>query len=476
MGIRKQYLPWLACLVVAAVSGPALASGLTAKTPAVVDAAYIMGDNYFQEVGQPVSDAAVTITAGGTVTFRSPIDPATNQGSHNVDFRFDPNDPNVVCNQTVASPAGEELDVDGRSPMPPSVVQPGWEGYCTFSTAATGTYTFFCQAHGGMEGTITVTGGTGTPTPTPTATPSPTATPTPPAGTRISARDRTSPTSRNWWQDASTTNENDNSVTVNVNQSVIFDFPAPSGSGTQVSVHNVVFNGAQSPGFCQQTVGPWYSPTTVDPNTTPPLPDNVTVYGWVGSCRFDAPGHLLVRLRDAPGDDRLGDRQPNSDAHAVPHRVAYAVPDRVAYAVPDGSPTPTPTASPTPSPTASPTPSPTASPTPSPTASPTPSPTASPTPTATASPTPAPTPDTIDHERSDGADEQRIAVVRVHGDDSGLDVRVQARRARRRDRHVCVVHDAAGLHVPGGRHVHVLGARDEFRKYGSVAGDAFVHG
>ena len=44
-----------------------------------------------------------------------------------------------------------------------------------------GTYTFFCQAHPGMQGTVIVGTGGGTPTPTPTApAPAPTPTPTPP--------------------------------------------------------------------------------------------------------------------------------------------------------------------------------------------------------------------------------------------------------------------------------------------------------
>ena len=47
--------------------------------------------------------------------------------------------------------------------MPNTVQPPGWEGYCRFTAA--GVYTFFCQAHGGMEGTVVV----GNPTPTPDA-------------------------------------------------------------------------------------------------------------------------------------------------------------------------------------------------------------------------------------------------------------------------------------------------------------------
>ena len=42
------------------------------------------------------------------------------------------------------------MDNDGVPPMPNDFYPPGWEGYCTFNTP--GTYEFFCQAHGGMDG------------------------------------------------------------------------------------------------------------------------------------------------------------------------------------------------------------------------------------------------------------------------------------------------------------------------------------
>src|SRR5262249_41644440 len=82
------------------------------------------------------------------------------QGSnfHNVDF-------------TGPQPTSCTSGVPRTQPMPP-----GWSGECEFD--APGTYTFRCDLHQSMTGTITVAAAA---TPTPEATPTPTATP-PPAG------------------------------------------------------------------------------------------------------------------------------------------------------------------------------------------------------------------------------------------------------------------------------------------------------
>jgi plastocyanin len=72
---------------------------------------------------------------------------------------------------------------------------PNWKDFVTsappsrgeyrYTFTQPGTYTFLCEVHAGMEGTVTVTGSPVTPTPTPspttTATPSPTASPIPTA-------------------------------------------------------------------------------------------------------------------------------------------------------------------------------------------------------------------------------------------------------------------------------------------------------
>ena len=170
MPVRKQYLPWLACVAMLAAGVPALASG-EERAPRAVDAAFDVHDNSFDDAAGGAGDHMVSITTGGTVTFKYAND-GTNASVHNADFSTGPAP--ATCKQTAAGP-GYELDPDDKSPLPSSVQGTGWEGFCTFT--APGTYTFFCQAHGGMEGTIEVTGA-GTPTATATATETPTATAT----------------------------------------------------------------------------------------------------------------------------------------------------------------------------------------------------------------------------------------------------------------------------------------------------------
>ena len=104
-----------------------------------------------------------------------------------------------------------------------------------------------------------------------------------------------------------------------------------------------------------------------------------------------------------------------------------------------------------------------------------------------ATPTPSPAtrtftvdttaPDTTITAGPSGHDERRGAVVLVHVDRGRLDVRVQARRARRGDRHVRGVHVAEGARDARGRQLHVLGPRDRRgRQHRRDAGDADVHG
>ena len=165
--MRKSFLPWLVCAAIAAVGVPALAWGEPGggRIEAPTDAAFVTGDNFFQDTAGAAGDNSVTITPGGKVTFTSPVN-ETNSAVHNVDFDFDTQP--TSCNQTQEAGGVPGLDTDGKAPMPASPLPPGWVGECTFTTP--GTYNFFCQAHGGMEGTVVVSG-TATPTPTPTATP-----------------------------------------------------------------------------------------------------------------------------------------------------------------------------------------------------------------------------------------------------------------------------------------------------------------
>jgi len=177
--MRNQYLPWMVCAAIAGVATPALASGSETRSANAYVDTY---DNYFKDLVD--GDTRADIAPGETVYFRSPQVP-TNPSPHNVAFRDGPQP--SVCNQTKQSPGNTDPpDTDGVPPMPAYPLPQGWEGYCTFT--APGTYEFYCQAHGGMDGTVVVSGtptatATPTPTSTATATATATATSTPPPAT-----------------------------------------------------------------------------------------------------------------------------------------------------------------------------------------------------------------------------------------------------------------------------------------------------
>ena len=104
---------------------------------------------------------SVTISPGGTVMFAYP---GGNQ-RHNVAFTgMQPSS----CQQTAGTPAGQV------PPLPTTPSPPVWEGTCTFSNPAV--YSFVCQAHAEMTGTITVQG----PATAPPPPPPPGTTPPPP--------------------------------------------------------------------------------------------------------------------------------------------------------------------------------------------------------------------------------------------------------------------------------------------------------
>jgi plastocyanin len=167
MRISRHHVPWLVCALLLVAGVPALASGEERAT----DAAFNVHDNTFDDAAGGANDHDVTITTGGKVTFLYAAETGNNS-VHNADFSRGPAP--TSCVQTAAG-TGYEVDPGTTAPLPDNVQGPGWAGYCTFATP--GTYTFFCDAHGGMEGTITVTGDA-TPTATPTTTTTATATPT----------------------------------------------------------------------------------------------------------------------------------------------------------------------------------------------------------------------------------------------------------------------------------------------------------
>jgi plastocyanin len=353
--MRKSFLPWLACAVLAAIAVPALASGQPRQEAQRADAAFIVGDNFYVDAnGSGPEDNAVTIAVGEKVTFSYPTGPLSNS-VHNVVFDEGPKPSS--CVQTQAA-EGLPIDTNTTEPVPDHSQPPGWAGECTFDTP--GTYTFLCEAHQtAMTGTITVTGGTGTPTPTPTPTATPTATPT---GPRITAHDGGG---KNWFQDASSSSQTDNSVTIKAGERVSFDYPAGA------SVHNVDFPNGPKPTLCPQTKASGQIP--IDTNDAPPMPAFAQPPGWDGYCQFDAPGTYTFVCT----------------AHTVEMTGTVIVEP---IETPTPTPTPTQTATPTATPTQTATPTPTPTQTATPTATPTQTATPTPTPTQTATPTPTPTP------------------------------------------------------------------------------------
>jgi plastocyanin len=125
------------------------------------------------------------IAPGGTVTFSYPA----GASDHNADFTGGPSP--TTCTQSAG------VDSGAVPPLPHQPTAPGWSGTCTFDTP--GTYTFHCDMHPFMTGTVvvgdatTTTGGSTstqstttqtTTSSTPTTSPPPTITPAPPSSHR----------------------------------------------------------------------------------------------------------------------------------------------------------------------------------------------------------------------------------------------------------------------------------------------------
>jgi plastocyanin len=106
----------------------------------------------------------VTIPQGGTVSFAYPSGAST----HNADFSG--GRPPTSCSQTTGASSGSV------PPLPAQPTAAGWSGTCTFDTP--GTYTFHCDLHPFMTGTIVVPGAGTTTTTTTTTTTSTTSPPT----------------------------------------------------------------------------------------------------------------------------------------------------------------------------------------------------------------------------------------------------------------------------------------------------------
>jgi len=140
---RTRHLPWLVVGAVAAllVPTPAFAEPppLTAKFTAVDTSA-----TAHKWVDAVSNTNATTIATTGTVTFDYPV--AAFGSIHNVNFTST-NKPSTC--QRLGGAAGPP-------PMPTPPARAPWTVTCTFDTP--GTYSFNCQVHPTMTGTINVTG------------------------------------------------------------------------------------------------------------------------------------------------------------------------------------------------------------------------------------------------------------------------------------------------------------------------------
>jgi plastocyanin len=145
---RRFLLMGLAGVVGALIATLPILSASAAPTPpmtgsfAVSDFAFTAGDG----------STTVNIATGGTVNFSYP----TGSSEHNVDFGSGPQPTSCTLN-----------GADQAPPIPAAATAPGWSGSCTFNTP--GTYTFHCDKHTFMTGTIVV-GGDATTTTTTTGT------------------------------------------------------------------------------------------------------------------------------------------------------------------------------------------------------------------------------------------------------------------------------------------------------------------
>jgi plastocyanin len=98
--------------------------------------------------GNGGSSNMITIAPGGTVTFGYP----SGTDEHNVDF--DSGSSPTSCTQSAGTNTG------AVPPLPSAPQAKGWSGSCTFNTP--GTYSFHCDKHLDMRGTIFVDPGTTT--------------------------------------------------------------------------------------------------------------------------------------------------------------------------------------------------------------------------------------------------------------------------------------------------------------------------
>ena len=152
---RLLYLPLAGALGVLAGAIPTLAAGDSPPN----SASFTAIDFAWEANGAPGTQAA--IAPGGSVSFSYP----SGMSSHNA--HFDGSQPSS-CTQTAGTDSGSV------PPLPHTPTGPGWSGNCTFNDP--GTYSFHCDLHPFMTGTVVVgnPGGTTSTQTTSTGGPPPT--------------------------------------------------------------------------------------------------------------------------------------------------------------------------------------------------------------------------------------------------------------------------------------------------------------
>jgi plastocyanin len=140
-------------------------------------------------VGAAVAIAAGAASSDEEITARA----AANVTIEARDFFFSPDSVNIQVGDTVtwtnAQGFHNVLLGDSRLNQPGFPNDPAWNPPPSRTFDAAGSYTFICEVHPGMTGTVNVSGG-GEPTPTPTPTPTPPPAVPPPGG---ATPDRTPP-------------------------------------------------------------------------------------------------------------------------------------------------------------------------------------------------------------------------------------------------------------------------------------------
>jgi plastocyanin len=223
-----KHLGWILTGAVAAAAIPAF--GYSDPAPPATGTIHTR-DNEFTN---PVThDNTVTIAAGGTVTF----DYQEGISTHNVAFDTPP----TSCTQLTGENSGDV------PPLPTLVTPAPWSGRCRFDDP--GDYTFHCDLHSYMTGTVTVEGAA-TPTPTDTATATATATQTQTATPTATETQTATPTATQT-QTATPTATQTQTATPTASQT---QTATPTASQTQTA-----------------TSTPTPAPSTTQTSTTPPL-------------------------------------------------------------------------------------------------------------------------------------------------------------------------------------------------------------